>query len=208
MQDLKFRKNVYRQFALFALIVLVIIAFVLVLQTERDQTAVSTGTITLDGEKVTTTTNPQSEVSMSDYTTTEIRDKLSFKYPVDAEVNEIDDQIKIVYMGLDNTLDSIITDGYEVTVVVHKDTTVTDYLQSRESASAVQPIQVSGRDGYTYITNPVLGEQLEEHVIFSEETGLVIEATYVVAGESKATYRERVWSILTSIKLAEESADL
>lgn len=157
-------------------------------------------TTVVDGVTVKTNDTLQAEVATETFTTADTINgaRLQFIYPVNTTINEGVDQVKVSYYGLNNSLNTEITDGYTVEISVHQAVTVTDYLLAQTSASAVQPTQISGRDGYTYVSNPVSGEQLEEHVIFQAGEA-VIEVTYFVAGPTKATYRELVWEIISSI---------
>lgn len=175
-----------------------------VVKTEREENQKLPEVTVVDGVTVETKDQLKAAVATTQFTAASpINGKtLQLAYPVTAEVNEKDGLIEISFFGLNNTLDTEITDGYKLIITHNPNISVTNFLVAQQAASAVQPTQVAGRDGYTYVSNPVAGQQLEEHVIFQEGSS-VIEVTYFVAGPTKSTYRELVWDIVASIGLVE-----
>jgi len=180
---------------------LIAVVFV-VIRSEQAERASVTSTV-VDGKTVEVKDELQTSITTTNFSTKEsvFGANMQLKYPVNAVVNESPGMLEISYTGVNNTLEDTVTDGYRVSITTHKDTNLTNFLQSQLSASAVQPVQVSGKDGYTYVSILTSGEQLEEHVIFSPDENLVVDVSYVAAGTTKASYRELVWNIINSIEI-------
>ncbi len=184
------------------LFVLLIAVVFVVIRSEQAERASVTSTV-VDGKTVEVKDELQTSITTTNFSTNEsvFGANMQLKYPVNAVVNESPGLLEISYTGVNNTLEDTVTDGYRLSITTHKDTDLTNFLQSQLSASAVQPVQVSGKGGYTYVSILTSGEQLEEHVIFSPDENLVVDVSYIAAGTTKASYRELVWNIINSIEI-------
>ena len=182
-------------------ILLIAVVFV-VIRSEQAERASVTSTV-VDGKTVEVKDELQTSITTTNFSTNEsvFGANMQLKYPVNAVVNESPGLLEISYTGVNNTLEDTVTDGYRLSITTHKDTDLTNFLQSQLSASAVQPVQVGGKDGYTYVSILTSGEQPEEHVIFSPDENLVVDVSYIAAGTTKASYRELVWNIINSIEI-------
>lgn len=188
------------------LLLVVIVAAAMVIRSEQlqQQTNLSE-TIVVDGSEVGEADSLLAEIKMNSYTSLQQENgkKIVFEYPNNAQVNELNGTIEISYSGLNNSLDTEVTDGYAVTIMQVKKQPLDIYMSNVQGAFAIQPTQVNDQAGYTYLTTSSLGDGATEHIVFRLPDDTLLEVAYVVAGSAKVTYRDLVLDIVTSIEIVE-----
>ncbi len=136
----------------------------------------------------------------------------TLQYPPEGSVVVEAEQVKITYLGPDNTMGSEITDGFTFFVdsVEGDGRTLAEYVnsqfieESRDLVIISEPVRLRAheRDAYSYQLETRLGPSVT-HVVLETGGDYFFTIRYMVAGENRRGYEEYIDLIIKSLQIDE-----